>query len=1750
MELNEDLRFERYCRLVNTTHSEIAPSLSLPSLPPCFGSVDQKIGLSDVLAGSRAGDLPEISAHARTIAELLSNCDVGYLNLKEDGAVRTDDPDDHSILYKEVMKFNHDAFRCFRPGPSQEWRSSNQTLEKKPIEQKVVKLKRVIETDSDDRAEKNLVNEPPSVTSRKPKMIRKETDSVPLTVGPDTLDQQGIVGNFCEMVEDFCSKAEFPDDLELADEQSLPLAEIKTLVNQIMSIRSKKVLHLVPLDILVRLLGVLDRQIQCAQGVSSDGNDNDNPDVDAANLVLCALESSHAALAIMAHQDMPKQLYREEVIERILDFSRHQIMEIIAACNPLQNLAKPSDNDSFDGEDADDDDINNNSSAKRRRYSRSFNMRKSAGSKISTPVQSVLQKLCTILGFLKDLLSVERLSDSCILQLVKTSFSTFLAENVQLLQLKCINLISGVYASYTQHRSFLIDETLQLLRKLQFSKRAIRTYLLPDEEQKQIQMITALLIQMVQFSSNLPVSLKSSSNWNVILDTSSDSSTPAKCYEDATKTCCLFWTSFLQRLTNGKSQDASESKIILENLVMDLLTTLNLPEYPASASLLEVLCVLLLENAGLKCKDISARCMAVDFLGAIAAKLKRDAVTSSGDRFWILQQLVDRNESVFNGKNDACSVCLKGRGANIICHICKRCFHSDCLGIAGQEMLLRDWACHICLCKKQLIALHSYCKMQNKDHAKQNTGLASTTSVDTDSVTGSEVIQQILLNYMQQNGSEDDVNLFTRWFHLCLWYKDDSQSRENVAYHLARLKSRAILRDSTGSLFLSRDGAKRICLALGQNVSFTRGFDKILYLLLVSLRENSPVLRAKALRAVSAIVEADPKVLCYERVQTAVEGRFCDSAISVREAALELVGRHIASHPEVGLKYYEKVAERIKDTGVSVRKRAIKIIRDLCISQSNFPEATQAFIVILSRVTDEESSVQDIVCKTFYELWFEEPTGSQKHLIADGSCVPLDIAKKTEQIVDMLRNMPNNHHLVTIIRRNLTLDFLPQSAKATGINASLASVRKRCELICKRLLERILQVEEETSDKEEVGALPYVLALHSFCVVNPALCVPSTDQSQFVTTLQPYLKNQVENKAASQLLESILFIVNAVLPLLRKPSQSVIEELEQDLKHMIVRHSFLTVVHACIKCLCSLSKIAGKGANVVEYLILIFFKRLQDSSSDNTQALVRSLFCLGLLLRYSSDLEFRMDTQHIHIHKSLLSLKKYLAMEDIVLKVRALQALGNVLIARPEYMLENDVGKILRASLDTTVDPRLKTQALQNLYEYLLDAETKFSSDTGNNNEIPHFEGSRNAVPVAAGAGDTNICGGIIQLYWNNILEICLDVDDQIRQTALKILEVVLRQGLVHPITCVPCLIALEIDPLEVNSKVAHHLLMNMNEKYPSFFESRLGDGLQMSFKFVQCIANTHNLISGEKGKFDRNPITYVRPGISRIYRLIRGNRISRNKFIHSIVKKFETGSGNYLPISFLVYCTEILASLPFTCPDEPLYLIYDINRIIQVRAGALEANMKAWSSFLQHQNSVKNATTNENLDLNANSCWQKIPQHSLEMEDKMSNSHAISEEDTHKIQADCHEAVALQLLLKLKRHLKITYGLNDARCQAFSLKEPPKPGETISRQNVPFSAGDTQHSLPTSYQAMIQKYQDFKVALREDTIDYSIYSASIKKKRPTPRSSKGGKAANQRRTNQDDVEDDDEDWTGGPRMLNFNNQSNGVRITRQRLQV
>ncbi|XP_011098733.1 nipped-B-like protein isoform X2 [Sesamum indicum] len=1769
--------------LSNTVHSEVAPCLPLPSLPVFCGALHQELRLFDDTGGSRwnssSGDV------SGKIADLLRNTDVSYLNLKDEENLEPGGSVGNFNLFNDVLRHDPEAFEYASPGPAKQSMYSGNLTESKPLEQRKPTINQV---PSDSSGMKNNqhdhnVNNDIISSSKKPKVKKKGKDDLTSATCHDNSERQGAaIAGFCEMLDDICARAEIIcDDRDEAEWVPLSHADLKALVNEIMSIRSKKVLHMVPVDILSRTLKVLDRQIHRAEGLSID--DCENLDADVVSSIYCSLESIHAALAIMTHDGMPKQLYKEENIERILEFSRHQMTDVMFACDPsYRALHKPNCKGALDDEE-DEEVADFDSASKKRRASKIVRVRKSTTNRMSATVNAILQKLCTILSFLKQLLFIERLSDSCILQLIRTSLQTILVDNIQLLQLKAISLVGGIYYTYTQHRSYMMDETLQILLKLPLSKRVPRTYHLPDEEQRQIQLVTALLVQMILYSANLPEVLRQTSE-NPSLDVSIDVDYPSKCHEAVTESCCLFWSRVLQRYTSTKNQDASELKAMMENLVMDLLTTLNLPEYPASAPILEVLCVLLLQNAGLKSKDIAARTMAIDLLGTIAARLKHDAVICRKENFWIVQELMNSGTIDPSYLKDVCSICYDStmERSIFVCEGCHRSFHVDCMGGTEQDAPSREFVCQVCLCEKQLLVLKTYCESQNKDEHKQNRNRSGKSSRATVSVTKQEIIQQMLLNYLQDAGSADELHLFTRWFYLCLWYKDDPASQHKLSYFLARLKSRAIVRDSCSfSSSLTRDSVKKITLALGQNSSFARGFDKILQVLLASLRENSPVIRAKALRAVSIIVEADPEVLGDKLVQTAVEGRFCDSAISVREAALELVGRHIASHPDVGLKYFEKVAERIKDTGVSVRKRAIRIIRDMCASSADFPQYTTACVEIISRINDEESSIQDLVCKTFYEFWFEEPLGSQGHLFKDGSCVPLEVAKKTEQVVEMLRRMSSHQPLAIVIRRNLALDFFPQSAKAAGINpVLLASVRRRCELMCKCLLEKVLQVAETNSEEGEGRMLPYILLLHAFCLVDPTLCAPATDPSQFLITLQPYLKSQSDNRVAAQLLESILFIIDSVLPLLRKLPQNLVEELEQDLKQMIVRHSFLTVVHACIKCLCSAGKVSGKGANVVEYLIQLFFKRLDALGLDNKQQVGRSLFCLGLLIRYGSPLldASASNTKNMDVASNINLFKKYLeADDDCILKVRALQALGYVLIARPECMLQKDVGKILEATLSTNSDVRLKMQSLQNMYEYLLDAERQMEPDKAGNTEVTRPNDGVHSVPVAAGAGDTNICGGIVQLYWDIILGRSLDVNEHVRQAALKIVEIVLRQGLVHPITCVPYLIALETDPQEVNSKLAHHLLMNMNEKYPAFCESRLGDGLQLSFIFIRTMSGGNpefsnpaqdRLFNNMKGKSEVSSSMHARLGVARIYKLIRGNRVSRNRFMSSVVHKFEMPTWSDSVIHFLKYCTEILALLPFTLPDEPLYLIYIINRVVQVRSGTLESSMKEFLHSLQGNSQKRNGNgviqLNETLKPGSERTMWIDGNHRVtgELQDQhlfggdaykdqnispMTSwgSHSISTSDLQQIQADCLAAGAMQLLLKLKRHLKIVYALDDARCQAFSPNEPAKPGESLLRQSIPFDISDVNIDPPKTYEDLSRRYQDFKNALREDTIDYSTYTANIKRKRPPPR--RGGKAVRVLDLD-DEYDEDDENWVNSVSRLNKSGRRGSNSRSRQRL--
>ncbi|XP_040966550.1 sister chromatid cohesion protein SCC2 isoform X1 [Gossypium hirsutum] len=415
--------------LTNTIHSEVAQCLPLPSLPVFCGASDLELRLFDdpAVGASRSLNRPQIIAQAGRIADLLRETDVSYLNLRDEAGSVSHDHLEPLELHAQVLQYNPAAFEYVTPGLVKGKNSGGAMFERKPSESSAPLIGQFQrETRSNRNKQTDVVaNDMPKSSSKKPK-IKKKADDTGSSVLPDPTElQDAIIGNFRELLEDFCSRAQIPtDDRDEMEWLSLPVNDVRMLVNEIMSVRAKRLLHLVPVDILVKLLRVLDHQIHRAEGLSID--ECEHQDSDVFSLVFCALESIHASLAIMAHNDMPKQLYHEEIIERILEFSRHQITDVMSAYDPsYRALHKPSENGAVEDDDDEEPDAELGSASKKRRSTKTAKAKKSALNKVSGAVNAILQKLCTILGLLKDLLLIEKLSDSCVLQLLKTSFTTF-----------------------------------------------------------------------------------------------------------------------------------------------------------------------------------------------------------------------------------------------------------------------------------------------------------------------------------------------------------------------------------------------------------------------------------------------------------------------------------------------------------------------------------------------------------------------------------------------------------------------------------------------------------------------------------------------------------------------------------------------------------------------------------------------------------------------------------------------------------------------------------------------------------------------------------------------------------------------------------------------------------------------------------------------------------------------------------------------------------------------------------------------------------------------------------------------------------------------------------------------------------------------------------------------------------------------------------------------------------------------------
>lgn len=1442
--------------------------------------------------------------------------------------------------------------------------------------------------------------------------------------------------NILENLEDVDLTSLAADDDEIPQELLLGKHQLAELGSESAKIKAMGITNKISSDKLVKVLGILEKNIQDGSKLSTLMNhDHDAEDEERLwrdlimERVTKSADSCLTALNIMTSLRMPKAVYIEDVIERVLQFTKFH----------LQNTLYPQYDPVYR---VDPHGGVMSSKAKRAKY--------------STHKQRVIvmlyNKVCDIVSNISELLEIQLLTDTTILQVSSMGITPFFVESVSELQLCAIKLVTAVFSRYEKHRQLILEEIFTSLARLPTSKRSLRNFRLnssdTDGEPMYIQMVTALVLQLIQCVVHLPTDKDHTDDeygkkvdQDVLITNS---------YETAMRTAQNFLSVFLKKC--GSKQGEEDYRPLFENFVQDLLSTVNKPEWPAAELLLSLLGRLLVHQFSNKQTEMALRVASLDYLGTVAARLRKDAVTSKMD-----QRSIDR--------------ILKEAPGN--------------------------------------------------DETQQ--------------------LQKALLDYLDENVDTDPSLLFARKFYIAQWFRDTTTETEKAmktqnqkdedgtdgTHHakdvettgeiMQRAESRKKFLRSIIKTIPSHFGTLKMnsdtvdyddgCLVVRYLASmrpFAQSFDIYLTQILRVLGESAIAVRTKAMKCLSEVVAVDPSILARSDMQRGVHGRLMDNSTSVREAAVELLGRFVLSRPQLTEQYYDMLIERILDTGISVRKRVIKILRDICLEQPTFNKITEMCVKMIRRVNDEEG-IKKLVNETFQKLWFTPTSNHDKEAMT----------RKIINITDVVSACRDSGYD--------WFEQLLQNLLKTEEDTSYKPTRKACAQLVDNLVEHILKYEEESlTDCENKGVnsnrlVSCITTLYLFSKIRAVLMV------KHAMTMQPYLTTKCNNQNDFMVICNVAKILELVVPLMDHPSETFLTTIEEDLMKLIIKYG-MTVVQHCVSCL---GAIVNKVTHNYKFVWACFNRyygalnklktqHQEDPNStvlvSNKPALLRSLFTVGALCRHFDfdQEEFKGNTKVVIKDKVLELLLYFTKNEDEEVQTKAIIGLGFLFIQHPGLMFVPEVKNLYNGLLsDRKRSLNLKIQVLKNLQTYLQEEDSRMQEADREWKKLSKQEDLKEMGDISSGMSSS-----IMQLYLKQVLEAFFHTQSSVRHFALNVIALTLNQGLIHPVQCVPYLIAMGTDPEPTMRNKADQQLVDIDKKYTGFIHMKAVAGMKMSYQVQQAIVGSRETIIRGFRQDESNSAL-----CSHLFTMVRGNRQHRRAFLISLLNLFDDSSKT--EVNMLLFIADNLACFPYQSQEEPLFIMHHIDITLSVSGSNLLQSFK--ESLLKEprprekkkkkkkkEREKKYASEDEDepdeqeTSSESNSSEDEEVVHRSKRPRRAVNSDSDSDldaEDTEKVMDRLPEnplpllefanaSQGILLLLVLKQHLKNLYGFSDSKIQKYSPTESAKVyDKAVNRKNnVHFNPRQTIDFLTSSLcnaeltyevkKKIVKQYLDFKVLM------------------------------------------------------------------------
>ncbi|EFN76684.1 Nipped-B-like protein [Harpegnathos saltator] len=1442
-----------------------------------------------------------------------------------------------------------------------------------------------------------------------------------------------------ENTEDAMANADLEDDGDVPPEMLIPKYQLHDLCTEAAKLKTQGAMESIPTDKLVRLLNILEKNIRDGARVSPLVDPDD--DVEEGRLwmqlamerVQRAVDASLIALHIMTSSNMPKTVYLEDVIDRIVLFMKFQ----------LQNTIYPSFDPVYKTDTKNKTENYNSSGRKKRGHMKEVREKS---------ILQVYNKMHELVSLLAELLNIQVLTDTSVLHASSLGVAPFFVESVSDLQLSALKLVTIIFTKYEKHRRLLLDDILASIARLPSSKRSLRTYRLNSEDH--IQMLTALVLQLIQcvvvLSDNaLPYSKSSKEDEKEEKkDEKRSSHVDADVfiinrYETATRIAGNFLTVFLNKC--GSKGEEIDYRPLFENFVQDLLATVNKPEWPAAELLLSLLGNLLVGHFSNKGSDMSLRVASIDYLGVVAARLRKDAVSSQ----------------------------------------CK---------LSTIDQIIKD-------IKLEQQKDSDYDQIKDKDIVGLNEDEERTV-----------FLQKVLLDYLAVNGTKDSALGYARHFYLAQWYRDcameksrvgqsknspskkmhkkrtkkknrhhnsdqeteseldeqdpdendNNEQKNSEAYRIIEEKKKYIISRirpcSTGTkldilqTYIDYNSAELISQYLASKRPFSQSFDRYLKQILHVLTESSIAIRTKAMKCLTMIVEADPSVLARVDMQLGVKHSFLDHSTSVREAAVDLVGKFVLSRPELIDKYYDMLSARILDTGVSVRKRVIKILKDICMECPDFPKIPEICVKMIRRVNDEEG-IRKLVMEVFQNMWFtpvrERPTLDSESLLRKVMNITDVVAASKDMGLEWFEQL-----LVSL--------FKPKEDKDDSTKMQTEPPRAlltACKQIVDCLIENVLRLEEtnleDTEKSKRKGSSQRLVAclttLYLFAKIRPRLLV------NHAITLQPYLSLKCQTQGDYQIISSVAHTLELVVPLMEHPSETFLAQLEEDSVKLILQHD-RSVVASCLSCLGSIVNNVTRNFKLIRDCFKKYYGHLTEYKSfyerDPTNPMLlkyrpffrRALFTVGLLLRHFNF----MDPEVIegladNIKDQVFeTLNYFVHLDNDDIRHFTLSAIGSLCIRHYEFMMLPELKELYHHLLTSEhALVHMRIQVLNNIEVYLQEEEKRMIKQDLEWAKLSKQENLKEMGDVSSGMAST-----VIQLYIKEILESFLHVNISVRHAALKVIQLILAQGLVHPVQIVPYLICMSTDCEKVVSHSADKQLQDIEKKYPGFIHMKSQFGIKLSYRLQKILQNdiTVRGMRVKEGEF---------PGALNgfLYTILRNTKQQRRAIVLSFLKHFDETAKTSL--SQMLYLADNLAYFTYQVQDEPLFIIHHIDIIISMSGTNLLQSFK--EALLPKEGSAPSTQAQSALTQTVilGTDGQPRPDQLLSLEDEEDDEEdeeallARLPGDTTLLREYITASQGFLLLLTLRQHLKDLYGFSDAKIGQYSPSEAAKVYEkTVNRKN------------------------------------------------------------------------------------------------------